>query len=303
MTDDKTIADPGRRRHLCTAAAAVLGAGCSFTDEDHRGADAPVSAQGAGSPRTAWVFGSGGPRGFVHVGVIKALAELGLRPDLVVGASVGSLVGVLLAAGHDAAEIEAMALDLSPVAMARLAVGGRERYSGSPIAELVQAMLLAKTGQTLLQGLPTPAACVARRLSDGASVAFNRGDAGLAVQASSAIEGQFAPVRIHGQRYGDADLSTPLPVRLARALGAQRVLAVDASAHEDRSPPGAMRWRESDLAKRALIRPDAAAADLLLHPDFGYYVSFSREFRERAIAAGYHETLAAGARIRALHAS
>ena len=138
------------------------------------------------------------------------------------------------------------------------------------------------------------AVCVAQRLADGAVVPFSRGDAGLAVQAASAIEGQFTPVRVRGQRYADADLRLPLPVRLARALGATRVLAVDASADESRAPAGTERWREGDLRKRALTRPDAAAADVLLQPDIGYYAGLSRENRERCIQAGYRETRGSG---------
>jgi NTE family protein len=124
----------------------------------------------------------------------------------------------------------------------------------------------------------------------------------LAVQASCAIEGTFTPVRIRGMQYVDADQVVPLPVRMARALGAVKVLAIDASAHEDRAPEGALRFRVGDLRKRALTQPDAAAADLTLHPDFGYWVSTSREFRERAIAAGYTQTIAQAARLKALHA-
>ena len=60
-------------------------------------------------------------------------------------------------------------------------------------------------------------------------------------------------------------------------------------------------YRDGDLRKRALTQPDAQLADVLLHPDFGYWVSLSREFRERAIAAGYQATLADAARLRALH--
>jgi NTE family protein len=124
----------------------------------------------------------------------------------------------------------------------------------------------------------------------------------LAVQASAAIEGQFAPVRIHGERYVDPDWTMPLPVRLARALGAQKVIAVDASAHLDKAPPGAQRYRKSDLRKKALVDADGVLADVLLKPDFGYWVNLSREFRERAIEAGYRETLVQAERLRALHA-
>lgn len=282
----------------------LLLAGCSLDpDRDHSGADAPAEAPLPRPPRTAWVFSSGGPRGFVHVGVIKAREELQLRPDLIVGASAGALVGVLCAAGLRAAAMEAMALDMPVTRLLRVAVGGEQRLSGGAVADLVHEELRALGQRPLLEQLPIMVACVCQRLSDRRALAFTRGDAGLAVQAAAAIEGQFTPVRIRGQRHADADLVMPLPVRLARALGAQRVLAVDASAHEDKAPPGAERYRASDLRKRELTRPDAAQADLLLHPDIGYWASTSREYRQRLIDAGYRDTLAAADRLRALHAA
>jgi len=286
------------RRHLLAATTLGWAAGCTLApDSDHDAADAPVAAPLPRPPRVAWVFSSGGPRGFVHVGVIKALDELGLRPDLLVGASAGALAAVLFAAGRTGAEIEQVALELQPMALARLAMGGEERLGGAAIRDLVAELV----PERLLERLPTPAVCAAQRLGDGQVVGFSRGDAGLAVQAASAIEGRFSPVRIHGRRYADADQRMPLPVRIARGLGAAKVLAVDASAHEDRAPPGAERYREGDLRKRELTRPDAALADLLLHPDFGYWVSLSQAFRQRAIAAGYRETMAHAVPLRALH--
>ena len=291
---------PHRRAVLRAGAlsiAAVAGA-CSFdNDFDHRDATAPAVRPIRGPTRIAWVFSSGGPRGFVHVGVIKALEQLRLTPNLIVGASVGALVGTLRGAGLPARQIETLALELSPTILARLAVGARERLSGSALADWIRDT----TGRRTLETLPVAIACVAVRQRDRAVVSFTAGDAGTAVQASSAIEGQFAPVRIQGERYVDPDWVRPLPVREARAMGALRILAVDASAHEERAPAGAERFRESDLRKRALIGPDAAQADLLLHPDFGYWVSLSREFRERSIAAGYEATMAQEPRLIELH--
>jgi len=285
-------------RRAWLGAAAAVAAGCTFApDVDHDDVDAPRAEPLPRPVRTAWVFSSGGPRGFVHVGVLKALDELGLVPDLIVGASVGALVGSLRASGVPANDIEALALELQPTAMARLAIWSAQRFSGAPVAELVHRYARVR----LLQQMAVPMACVAARARDGTVVAFTAGDAGVAVQASAAIEGQFAPVRIRGEPYHDADWHAPLPVRIARALGAQRVFAVDASAHEDRAPAGAERYRDGDLRKRALVKVDAAAADVVLHPDFGYWVSFSRDFRERAIDAGYRDTIAQAAKLRALH--
>jgi len=286
-----------RRRTWLGAAATTLAACTLAPDVDHDGPDAPRAEPLHRPVRTAWVFSSGGPRGFVHVGVLKALDELGLEPDLIVGASVGALVGSLRASGVAAAEIETLALNLQLTAMARLVWSANERFSGAPVAELVRR----HANVPLLERMPLAMACVAAHKGERTLVAFTAGDAGIAVQASSAIEGQFTPVRIRGEPYVDADWVAPLPVRLARALGAQRVLAVDATAHEDRAPPGAEVYRDSDLRKRALVRADSDGADVLLHPDFGYWVNLSRDFRERAITAGYRDTMAQAAHLRALH--
>ena len=296
----------GLRRRACLAGL-LLPVGCAVNDDrDHNGADAPAVGPLPRPVRTAWVFSSGGPRAFVHVGVVKALDELQLKPDLIVGASAGALVAVLYAGGMRAAAMEALALDLPVLRLMRLSLGGAQRLSGDGVADFVRDELrrLGQPGNPpLLDQLPVMVACVCQRLADSAVLAFTRGDAGLAVQAAAAIEGQFTPVRIRGQRHADADLAQPLPVRLARALGAQRVLAVDASAHEDQAPPGAAAYRVADARKRALTEPDAKLADVLLHPEFGYWASTSREYRQRCIAAGYRDTLAAAGRIKALHAA
>jgi NTE family protein len=289
---------PSRRRVIVSAFGAASLTACTFAaDADHNGDDAPRIMPLARPPRVAWVLSSGGPRGFTHVGVLRALHEMGLAPDLIVGASVGALIGALRASGLDAPAIETLALELQPLALARVALGADERFSGAPLAELVRRHVVVQQ----LERMPIAMACVASRKRDGHTIAFTAGDAGLAVQASAAIEGQFSPVRIRGETYVDADWHSPLPVRLARALGARTVIAVDATAHLDRAPSGAERYRDSDAKKKALVDADAAAADLVVKPDFGYWVSLSRDFRERAIAAGYRDAMAREKELRAVH--
>jgi NTE family protein len=294
-----------RRQILQLTSAAALGStaaisGCTFQpDYNHDADDAPRFDAALVKPaRIAWVLSSGGPRGFVHVGVLKALDELGCKPDLIVGGSVGALVGALYACGIRGAALERMALDLGISEMGRLAVTGEGRFAGTPIADMVNRELRHQP----IEKLATQFAAVVVERATRKPMLFNAGDGGVAVQASSAIEGLFTPVRVRGVQYVDADLAVPMPVRMARALGAVKVLAIDASAHEDKAPESASRFRQGDLIKRALTEPDARAADFALHPDFGYYVSVTREFRERAIRAGYEQTMAQGARLKALHA-
>jgi NTE family protein len=299
------------RRHAITkgltllaSSAGVLTAGCTISaDFDHTDSDAPRYDAALNRPaRVAWVFSSGGPRGFVHIGVIKALEELGHKPDLVVGGSAGALVGALYASGLRAARLEALALDLGLLEVGRWAMLGEGKFDGAPIAAQVTEQIMAQTGQARIEKLPIRFAAVAIEKATRKPVIFNAGHAGLAVQASSAIEGMFTPVRIRGVQYVDADLVMPMPVRLARAMGALKVLAIDASAHEDKAPAGSARFKEGDLRKRALTLPDTLSADVSLQPDFGYYVNTSKEFRLRCINAGYEQTMSKAQVLKALHA-
>ncbi len=267
--------------------------GCAINPNyDHNGVDAPVTdsldASSIQQP-AAWalVLGSGGPRGFVHIGVLKALDEIGVCAPMIVGASVGSIVGALYANGKSAREIEELALSLSVARFTRVNLGGKERLAGSAVADFVSE----QTQNHPLETFKTRFHAVAVRADDRQPVSFGRGDAGVAVQASCAIEGTFSPVTIRGKRYHDPDLVTAVPVRLARRLGAKRILSVDCSAHEDKAPPEAARYKESDLRKRMLTLADVKESDLNLHPFFGYWVSISEEFRRRAILGGYRATL------------
>ncbi len=296
-----------RRRKIVFAATLSTGlglglSGCALdANTDHNSTNAP-RAREATAPiaNASWalVLSSGGPRGFVHVGVIKALDELKIRPPMIVGASVGAIVGSLWACGIPALEIEKLAIDLSPIQVLRVSVGTAQRFSGAAIANLINHYVEGR----LLEAIPTRFIPVAARASTRVPIIFEAGDTGLAVQASCAIEGTFAPVRIHGEAYIDSDLVAPMPVRVAKTCGAKRVFSIDASAHETSAPPGADRFKEMDARKRALTVPDALAADLNLQPRFGYYVNFTEEFRRRAIEAGYKETLANAEKIRALAA-
>ncbi len=294
---------PSRRTILVAAGSTAFVAAMSGCDTDfgsaHNGPRAPRQVATATPASMCWVLSSGGPRGFAHVGVLKALTELKLRPQMVVGASVGALVGCLYAAGLPVSRIERLALDMGPSTFIR-----PNLLSGPWLsAAALPAWLNELVGDKPIEAFDIRFAAVAIDQVTRQPCAFNQGDAGAAVQAASAIEERLAPVQIRGRHYVDADLVTPLPVRMARALGARRVLAVDASAHEDKAPPGTERWRAGDRRKRELTAADAQLADFTLHPDFGYFAGLSPEYRAMAIREGYEQTMAHADRLRSLHAS
>ena len=284
-----------RRRLLLSACAATLGlpfAGCDILPEPVLPeAQQPRFVPWAQPARLAVVISSGGPRGFSHIGVLKALHEMGAKPDLVVGASVGALLGSMWGAGASMAEIEALGMEFDFTSLLRLSLTGGVKLSGSGLAYFVNQELQKRLGHTALERLPVRFAAVAADVQAGTAVAFNQGDTGRAVQASAAIPGRFDPVEIRGRMYADADLIAPMPVRLARSMGARKVIALDCSARVDSGVPGSERYREGDLKKRALTDAEAKLADLTLHPDIGYWVHVSREYRERTIKIAYEHTM------------
>jgi NTE family protein len=275
-------------RFLLAAFAAALSGACSLVPEDVPDAQLPSYVAPARTPRVVLVLGSGGPRGFAHIGVLKVLDAAGIRPDYVVGSSIGALVGAFYAGGNSGLALEAMALDASPVTFLDVSAawsGGRSK--GIALQSFVQSKLEGRP----MQGLGAGFAAVATRLRDGATVTFNHGHTGLAVRASSAIDELFLPVSFGGETYVDGDETSPVPVRAARKLGALVVIAVDVSAYVENTPAGVPdEWRVRDRRRAAQIAAEAGDADVMIHPDIGYYAGSSVEYRKRLIATAEKAT-------------
>lgn len=273
------------RRLAWLLAALVLGAGC--TSEEVPPERLPRFEPPAQAPRVALVLGSGGPRGFAHIGVLKALEDAGIEPDLVIGSSVGAMVGALHAAGLGARELERLALDVNVLEFFewRLLTGGLA--TGATVQSYVNERVRGRVIEKLGMGF----AAAATRVRDGRLVLFNRGDTGLAVRASSASPGQFAPVRVGEETYVDGDEASPVPIRAARRLGARVVIAVDVSAHASSTPPDVPReWVVKDERRARQVAAEAPEADVLLHPDIGYYAGHSEDYRRRVIAIAEQAT-------------
>ena len=248
------------------------------------------------APRIALVLGSGGPRGFAHIGVLKVLEEMGIHPDLIVGSSVGAMVGALYSAGYDARALERLALDLKMLDFYELRQLFRRKGTGRPIEAYVDEHVQGRP----IERLRIPLVISATRLSDHRLVFFDRGDTGLAVRASAADPDEYEPVRIGGELYADGDELSPVPIRAARAWGAHFVIAVDVSAYASTTPPGVPQsWIDKDARRARQIAAEAPQADVMLHPDIGYYAGFDEDYRRHVIAVAEAYTRAHMAQIRA----
>jgi NTE family protein len=174
-------------------------------------------------------LGSGSARGWAHIGVLRALAERGIRPDVVVGASIGSLVGAAYASGQ-LDTLEAWAGDLSRMDVWRLLDTTIRRggvMSGNRLMRAVRERLTDHE----IQDLPIPFAAVATELDTGVEVWLRQGSMLDAVRASSGIPGMFTPTWYQDRWLIDGGVVNPVPVSTCRALGADYVIAVNLNAH------------------------------------------------------------------------
>jgi len=177
-------------------------------------------------PGVALVLGSGAARGWAHIGVIRELEEMGIRPGLVVGASVGAIVGGAYASGNLSA-FEAWISDLRRVDIIRL-LDARMTGGGFLQGNSLMKAIEKRIGDPRIEDLDVPFACVATELGTGREVWLREGSLLDACRASIALPGLFAPSRHDpGRLMVDGGVVNPVPVSLARAMGGDVVIAVN----------------------------------------------------------------------------
>lgn len=238
-------------------------------------------------PRLGLALGGGAARGFAHVGVIQVLEQAGIRPDLVVGTSAGSLVAAMYASGMNGAQLEKAALTMEEATLTdwTLPILGRGMLRGEALSRYVRKAVDGK----LIEQMKLPLGVLATDLSNGQGVLFRRGDTAMAVRASSAVPGVFTPVTIAGRDYVDGGLVAPVPVRQARDMGAEVVLAVDISSPpEGNAANGSVQILLQTFAimGQSINRHELADAEVVVRPALKGVGSADFSARQRSIVAG-----------------
>ncbi len=276
------------RMHLLGALLAVLLAGCQTAPKPAPPPVVPAPPVPKPAPKPPVIglaLGGGAARGFAHIGVIQVLEEAGIRPDLVIGTSAGSLVAALYASGKSGTELATLAQSMDGGAIADWSFPGRGLIRGEALARFVRE----HTGGKRIEQMRLPLGIVAADLDSGEGIVFRVGDTGVAVRASSAVPAVFQPVRIGAREFVDGGLVAPVPVRFARQMGAQLVIAVDISEAPDGAATGdAMRMllQTFSIMGRSINQFELAQADIVLRPKLAGVSGADFTARTRSIQAG-----------------
>ncbi len=251
-----------QRRLLAIAAALLL---CACSHAPPAPPVAVVPPQPKPPLKIALALGGGAARGFAHVGVIKALEAQGIVPEIVVGTSAGAVVAALYAAGASGFDLQRQVLLLEEAQFSDWTLPDRGVLKGEALQDFVNRACgdrpLEKLGKTL--------AVVATDLQSGRAVVFRTGNTGMAVRASSAVPGVFQPVAIKGRDYVDGALVSPVPVRVARSLGAGLVIAVDISARPEHGKIQStidVLLQSFSIMSQGIAMSELAEADVVVRP-------------------------------------
>ena len=286
-------------RAVCALAVVVSMTGCGHLLPGQT-QDAPPSTPSAPAivqpkpaprpPRIGLALGGGAARGFAHIGVLQVLEENGIKPDVIVGTSAGSVVAALYAAGKSPAELGNMAMTLDESTITDWVFPGRSLLKGEALAKFIRT----STGGRSIESMQLPLGIVATDLKSGQPILFRRGDVGMAVRASSAVPAVFSPVMIGGREYIDGGAVSPVPVRYARQMGADLIIAVDISSiPEGQSTKGAVDilLQTFNIMGHAISQWEMAEADVVMRPKLQGVGSTDFGARRLSIMAGREAAL------------
>jgi len=235
--------------------------------------------------KIALVLGAGSSKGFAHIGVLKILESNKIPIHMIVGTSVGSVIGCLYAYGCDAFQLQKLSFSIEKGDIVDLILPENGFIKGEKLEEWVNKTLK----NTLIEELKIPFYAVATDIQSGQEVAFGSGNAGMAVRASSSIPGVFRPVRIGDRMYVDGGVVSPVAVDVAKRFGADIVIAVDISAGVERVYPQntiETILQSFNVMYEKLASLQLAKADVVVKPKVAHIGSADFSKRHEAILEG-----------------
>jgi NTE family protein len=224
-------------------------------------------------PVIGLALGAGAARGWAHIGIMNKLDEMGIRPRVVVGTSIGAVVGGCWSSGK-LGELETFARSLTKRGMFSM-MDWSLMGSGLLTGDRIKKQLEERFKGQLIEELPVRFASVATEIRTGHEIWLTRGEITKAMRASYALPGIFVPVQVGGRWLIDGALTNPVPVSVARALGAEMIIAVNLHTdvlgrsgviHDHGGPDDALPAAptpEQDAARQGLL---SAVSNRILHP-------------------------------------
>nr|WP_088813149.1 patatin-like phospholipase family protein [Polynucleobacter victoriensis] len=240
-------------------------------------------------PVIGLALGGGAARGFAHIGVIKALEAGGIKPDLVVGTSAGSVIAALYAAGNKGTDLNKIALSLDEASITDWALPFSGKFGGMIKGDALQTTINRLLKNQSIENMAMPLGIVATDLQTGAGVLFRRGDTGQAVRASCSVPGVFQPTTINGHEYVDGGLVSPVPVRYAKQMGADFVIAVNISTEpssQDSSGTLGILLQTTSIMGQSINQFELENAQVVIRPPLSNMKGTDFKARNAAILAG-----------------
>jgi NTE family protein len=201
--------------------------GCTTLDYSHNTSCYRPPLPVLNKVKVAIVLGGGGAKGLAHVGVLEELLSAGIYPDLIVGCSAGSIVGVLFADSSNIYHVKNLLFQKRREHFLDLSL--EHAPFGFSNAAAMRLFLTTHLHAKRFEELKIPFVAVATSLEFGDLVPFGTGELESPVRASAAIPGVYLPVKINGSYFIDGAVADPVPVQVARSLGAEFIIAVDLS--------------------------------------------------------------------------
>ncbi|MCK9365063.1 MAG: patatin-like phospholipase family protein [Syntrophales bacterium] len=235
--------------------------------------------------RIAVVLGAGAARGFAHIGVLKVLESHQVPIDIIVGTSVGSLVGSIYAAGFNAFQMQTMAMNLQKDDVIDYILPDNGFVRGYKLETFVNKTV----NKIPLEKMRIPLRVIATDIRSGEEMVFATGNTGWAVRASCAVPGVFQPVQIGNNTYVDGGVVSPVAVNAARQAGADVVIAVDISTRAGVSvPQGTVDTilQAIDIMHARISDIQLKNADVIIRPKIGHIGATDFEKRYEAILEG-----------------